>query len=128
MTNAVHKKIGPTVAENAGVGPEFFRLPKSGSRDPIFGLSRSGWNNLILPCEANGFKPPIKSVSLRQRGAIRGVRLILADSAREYFNRLVAESNVFNGDRRVEKVNDTFRSRECGSSKKPLIIPDKLER
>jgi hypothetical protein len=33
-------------------------------------------NNLILPCAVNGYKPPVRSVCLRQRGAVRGTRLV----------------------------------------------------
>jgi hypothetical protein len=76
---------------------EFYRLPKSGTLDPIFQLSRSKWNQLILPCAANGFKPPIKSIPLRQRGAVRGVRLIVASSAHRYFASLVAKADGAQG-------------------------------
>ena len=64
--------------------PEFLRLPRCGQRDVVSGLSRSGLNALILPNELNGFEPPVKSVVLRKPGAIRGVRLIVLDSLREY--------------------------------------------
>jgi len=72
---------------------EFYRLPKAGTLDPIYQLSRSKWNQLILPCAANGFRPPIASISLRQRGAVRGVRMIVAESARAYFSNLIAEAH-----------------------------------
>lgn len=51
--------------------PEFCRLPRSGQRCPISGLSRSKLNELIL-----GPRPAVKSVVLRNRGTIRGIRLI----------------------------------------------------
>ena len=73
--------------------PEFLRLPRAGSRDPHFGLSRSMWNQLILKCEANGFRPPIKSFSLRRKGTLKGVRIISAHSALDYFRKLEAEQN-----------------------------------
>ena len=73
---------------------EFLRLTKSGTLDPIFSLSRSKWNQLILPCKENKFRPPIKSISLRKPGTQRGVRLIVIASAREYFARLIAEAQV----------------------------------
>ena len=63
--------------------PEFIRLPKGGLC-PYTGLSRSKLNQLILPCEQNEFKPPVKSVCLRQRGAIKGTRLIVLDSLLDY--------------------------------------------
>jgi hypothetical protein len=67
--------------------PEFLRLPRTGTRCPITGLSRSHLNSLILPCEQNGHKPPVKSVSLRRRGALRGVRLIATHALLEYLRR-----------------------------------------
>ncbi|MCX7827388.1 MAG: hypothetical protein N2689_17800 [Verrucomicrobiae bacterium] len=33
-------------------------------------------NELILACPANDHKPPVRSVCLRQRGKLKGVRLI----------------------------------------------------
>jgi hypothetical protein len=71
---------------------ELLRLPKSPGHDPIYDLSRSTWNLLILPCEANNFKPPIKSISLRQPGKTRGIRCIVLASAKAYFDRLIAET------------------------------------
>ena len=66
--------------ESPNIIPEFIRLPKPGTRCPFTGLSRSGLNNLILPTEVNGHKPPVRSVCLRNRGAMRGTRLIVFDS------------------------------------------------
>src|SRR4051794_30435183 len=73
---------------------EFLRLPKTGQRDPIYMLSRSSWNLLILPCTANKFRPPIRSISVRQPGTKRGVRLISLISARAYFQRLMDEAEA----------------------------------
>jgi hypothetical protein len=33
-------------------------------------------NELILPTELNGFKPPVRSFCLRKRGAKTGIRLV----------------------------------------------------
>ena len=63
--------------------PEFIRLPKGGLCS-YTGLSRSKLNQLILPCEQNGYKPPVKSASLRKPGAIKGTRLIVLDSLLDY--------------------------------------------
>lgn len=60
--------------------PEFLRLPKSGTLCPLTGLGRSFINGLILPTEENGHRPPVKSISLRKRGAQKGVRLVVYDS------------------------------------------------
>jgi len=70
--------------ESVKVSPEFIRLPKPGTRCPITGLSRSGLNNLILPTAANGYKPFVRSVSIRPRGAVRGTRLVVFDSLIRY--------------------------------------------
>ncbi len=59
---------------------EFFRLPQPGKRDPFFGLSR-GW---YYKAHAAG---EIKMVAVRQRNALRGVRLIVYDSVLDYIHR-----------------------------------------
>jgi hypothetical protein len=63
--------------------PEFVRLPKLGLC-PITGLSRSKIYDLISPNEGNGFKPPVKSVSLRKPGQTKGTRLIVLQSLLAY--------------------------------------------
>jgi hypothetical protein len=65
--------------QNSFYYPEFTRLPRTGERCPISGLSRSALNALIL-----GPNPPVKSICLRRRGAARGVRLIVTASLLEY--------------------------------------------
>ena len=55
---------------------EFIRLPKPGQLEPHTGLGRSYLNTIILPCAGNNYKPPVRSISLRQRGCKYGVRLI----------------------------------------------------
>ena len=55
--------------------PEYIRLPKSGPC-PITGLTRSRLYDLISPSEGNGFKPPVKSVSLRKPGQIKSLQNI----------------------------------------------------
>jgi hypothetical protein len=59
---------------------EFFRLPQPGKRDPFFGLSR-GW---YYKAHAAG---EIRMVAVRQRGALRGVRLVAYDSVCAYIRR-----------------------------------------
>jgi hypothetical protein len=59
---------------------EFFRLPPPGKRDPFFGLSR-GW---YYKAAAAG---EIKMVAIRNRGAVRGVRLVAYDSVVDYVRR-----------------------------------------
>ena len=55
---------------------EFLRLPPVGQRCPVTNLSRAALNAWILPTEANGYKPPVKSFCIRQPGAKTGIRLI----------------------------------------------------
>jgi hypothetical protein len=69
------------------IEPETIRLPKSGDHDPYFGLTRSAINAVVLPTEANGFKPPVKSFVLRKKGARTGIRLISFSSLRDYIHR-----------------------------------------
>jgi hypothetical protein len=69
--------------------PEYMRLPKPGTRDPVFGLPRTVLNELILPCSANKGCPPVRSVVLRKRGARTGIRLIDLDSLRAYLDKHV---------------------------------------
>ena len=64
--------------------PEFIRLPPCGFRCPISGMSRGGLNELILPTPRNGYKPPVRSFCLRQRGAKTGIRLIDYQSLAAY--------------------------------------------
>ena len=66
------------------ITPEFLRLPHTGTTCPHSGLSRAKMNALILPDEQNGHKPPVKSFSLRPKGATRGVRLISYISLMSY--------------------------------------------
>lgn len=87
MYNA-HSKAALTTAPiatvNGAIKPEFIRLPKAGTLCPWTGLTRSKLNELILPTEANGFRPAVTSKVLRQRGRVKGVRLIVFDRLMEY--------------------------------------------
>jgi hypothetical protein len=71
------------VAATPNCRPEFIRLPKLGLC-PITGLSRSKLYDLISPNEGNGFKAPVKSLSLRKRGQTKGTRLIVLQSLLDY--------------------------------------------
>jgi len=66
--------------------PEWTRLPKTGTLDAWTGLTRSKLNELVLPCPANEYKPPVRSICLRQRGKVKGVRLIHLRSLLDYLN------------------------------------------
>ena len=73
----------PASAASTPSQPEFIRLQKSGPC-PFTGLTRSKLYELISPNEDNGFKPPVKSVSLRKPGQTKGPRLIVLQSLLDY--------------------------------------------
>jgi len=67
---------------------EFIRLPKSGDRCVVTGLSRSALCGLVLPSLANGGKLPVKSKVLKSNpGNMRGIRLIHVGSLLQFLNR-----------------------------------------
>ena len=68
--------------------PEWLRFPAPGARCRFTGLSRTTLNELTVPGPANDGNPPVKSVVLRKRGAMRGIRLISYDSLMAYLNEL----------------------------------------
>ena len=75
------------------IKPEYLRLPKSGTLCPWTGLSRSKLNELILPNEHNEFKPPVRSICLRNRGQHKGVRLVVFDSLMEYLKSFLGNNS-----------------------------------
>lgn len=88
MTNTPTSQVGaphiggaPLAVSSVPTRPEFVRLPPVRGRCPISGLCRSTLNNLVL-----GDNPPVKSVVLRRRGALRGIRLINVDSLLTYLH------------------------------------------
>jgi hypothetical protein len=72
--------LTPPQAEHTHHRVEFFRIPAPGKRDPFFNLSR-GW---YYKAAANG---EIKVIHVRQRGALKGVTLVVYDSVCAYFHR-----------------------------------------
>jgi len=80
-----------TVAAKPPRFPLQFRLPPPGQVDPWFQFNRSAWNALILPNVSNEFRPPVKSITSRQPGKKRGIRIVIFSSAKAYFDRLRAE-------------------------------------
>jgi len=69
-----------------GIRPEWIRLPKSGTRCPYSGLSRSAMNGLILDKE-----PKVKSTVLKTKGASRGVRLVNYESLMNHIDQCSSE-------------------------------------
>ena len=59
----------------------WIQLPKPPARCPYSSLSRSKLCELILPCKANNFRPPVASRSLKSsKYAKRGIRLYSVSS------------------------------------------------
>ncbi len=81
-------------AAHSTITPEFIRLPKPGTLCRWTGLSRSKLNELILPSPLNSFKPPVRSLSLRNRGQVKAVRLIVLDSLLSYLRSLLEQQSV----------------------------------
>jgi hypothetical protein len=88
ILSALHKQSDRT---GPGHGPVTFRLPPIGQKDIHFGLCRTWWNQRILPSASNGYSPEIKSIVDRKPGKVRGVRLILYESALGYFLRIAEQ-------------------------------------
>ncbi|NBV25358.1 MAG: hypothetical protein EBS05_26025 [Proteobacteria bacterium] len=85
----------PVQADNQqSIIPEFIRLPKPGTLCRWTGLSRSKLNELILPSPLNSFKPPVRSLSLRNRGQVKAVRLIVLDSLLGYLRGLLEQQST----------------------------------
>ena len=77
---AFMQKLGKHPEIGIDTKPEWLRLPKPGRRCQLTGLSRTTLNELTIPGTANDYRPPVKSVLLKKRGAVRGIRLISYDS------------------------------------------------
>ena len=75
-----------TVAARVPEQARFLRLPRTGERDAVFGLSRSFLNTLILPCRQNGYAPLVRSAVIRKPGARTGVRSVELESLRDYIH------------------------------------------
>lgn len=91
-------------AEASPLMPEFIRLPKPGTLCRWTGLSRSKLNELILPSPLNSYKPPVKSLSLRNRGQVKAVRLIVLDSLLGYLRGLLEQQSMGSGDKPTQSL------------------------
>jgi hypothetical protein len=74
--------------------PEYIGLPKPGRYCALTGLTRSTLAELVVPCEANDHKPPVKSFVLKKHGAIRGIRLINYDSLMAHLHTLEEQATA----------------------------------
>ena len=86
--------------------PEWIRLPQPSRRCPHTGLSRSTLNELTIPGPANDNRPPVKSVVLKKRGAMRGIRLISYDSLMAYLESLSDKNNVPSSKKKKGDINE----------------------
>lgn len=86
MNNSPQNDEPLRMAVSVKTEAEYMRVPPSGKHDPIFGLKRSFLNLLILPCRENSWRPPVKSIMIKRKGARRGVRLVEIASLRAYIH------------------------------------------
>jgi hypothetical protein len=86
MEDPTKEKKGPRLGQQIITeGTEFIRLPRSGERCPVSGLSRSAMINLVVPNVANGGKAVVKSKVLKSKpGNLKGVRLIQKESLLQF--------------------------------------------
>ena len=82
MKTIDHQSTG--LREPAALKPEMFRLPKTGERDPFFGLPRTTYYELE---KANA----IRLIRLRKRGNLRGITLVPFDDVSAYLRGLAGE-------------------------------------
>jgi hypothetical protein len=71
--------------------PRYVPMPSGSETEKFSGLKRSKIYQLILPCKENGFRPPVKSISLKPPGALKGKRLVVLASLLEFLAKLEAE-------------------------------------
>jgi hypothetical protein len=75
----------PPVTEKSD-RPVWIRLPKQARNGkpaehcPISGLPRATLIDLTVKSKRNGWKPPVRSKKIRQKGSKRGIRLIHVES------------------------------------------------
>jgi hypothetical protein len=75
-------------SSEASTRPIFIRLPRAKTRCSYTGLSRTSLNELVVPCAANDFAPPVRSYVKKKRGAARGIRLVDLGSLLSYLRSL----------------------------------------
>jgi len=79
--------------ESRAVWPVYVRLPAPGSKCFWTGYSRSALKEFILPCKANNFRPPVKSIAPKKhKDAGRAGRLIDFESLINYLRQFEQEA------------------------------------
>lgn len=76
--------------------PEYISIPRTGTKCPYCGLSRSGIYNLIDPNKANGRKAVVKSTKVRLPGKKGGRRMVHYDSLMKYLGARVVPVELLN--------------------------------
>jgi len=94
IENSEQDRAKITAPNSERLWPEFIPLPSVGSICAFSGCTRAFLNTLVLPTVENDFKPPVKSVSIRKRGSLKGKRLIVADSLRKFLWKHVDDGSV----------------------------------
>lgn len=80
--------IAPVLAPNSDPPrPEWIRLPRPRQECRYTSLKRGFLISLIMPCAENGHRPPVRSVLLRKKGNVSGVRLIHLQSLLDYIEK-----------------------------------------
>lgn len=93
--SSLDRKVQALVSEKSGsVLPVYVRLPRSGHRCQLTGLSRSSLDLLVLPCPANGYRARVKSIVVKQPETVRGPRLILVESLLAHLASLASDDSV----------------------------------
>ena len=85
-TAEIPRSLRKTFQMGGELLPEWMRLPAPGSRDPMTGLSRTSLNEAVD-------RRDIKSITVRQPGATRGIKLLHVGSVRAWLSRLDTEQN-----------------------------------
>ena len=81
-------------AKVANVLPEWVPLPSGKEVEIHSGLRRGSLNQLVLPCAANNFRPPVKSFAIKRPGAVKGRRLIVLASLLSFLRKLQQEQDA----------------------------------
>ena len=98
--------------------PEYISIPRTRTKCPHSGLSRSGIYNLIRPTKANGHKVVVASTVVRLPGKSRGRRMYHRRSMLDYLNGGVVPVERLN--LRTQWVEFRVSSRRSG--RKPLPV------
>jgi hypothetical protein len=83
ISNIPQSNVPPAIL--ATITSEWMRLPKAGAR--FWGLSRTTLNDLCL-------EGKVRSVLIKKRYAMRGIRLIFLQSLRDYLNSGMTNENA----------------------------------